>query len=129
MDEILKVSAVAVAASLCAMILQKNVQELALVVALAAGAAILSVAVGAAAGVVDMMHTLAGTAGIAPEVLSPVIKTVGISIVTRITAEICRDAKEGGVAAFVETAGAALALFVCLPLLQAVLDTLTGLLE
>ena len=34
--------------------------------------------------------------------------------------EICRSAGEGGVAAFVETAGAVLALLVALPLIQAV---------
>ena len=47
---------------------------------------------------------------------------------THISAEVCRDAKESGIAAFVETAGAAVALCVALPLLRAVLDTVTGLL-
>ena len=53
---------------------------------------------------------------------------MGIAIITRVTAEVCRDAKESGIAAFVETAGAAAALFVALPLVQAVLNTVTGLL-
>lgn len=128
MEEMLKVSAVAVAAALCAMVLQKNVQELGLVLALAAGVLILGLALHAAEEIRRLMDTLAETAGIAPAVLSPVIKTVGIAIVTRITAEICRDAKEGGIAAFVETAGASLALFAALPLLEAVLETITGLL-
>ena len=57
-----------------------------------------------------------------------VLKTVGIAIRTHISAEVCRDAKESGIAAFVETAGAAVALCVALPLLRAVLDTVTGLL-
>lgn len=128
MEEILKISAVAVAAALCATVLRKNVQELGLVLALAAGVLILGFSLSAVAGVRAVMDALAETAGITPEVLSPVVKTVGIAVVTRITAELCRDAKEGGIAAFVETAGAALALFVSLPLLEAVLDTITGLL-
>ena len=41
---------------------------------------------------------------------------------------ICRDAKEGGLAAFVETAGAAVALFLAVPLLETVLNMITGLL-
>lgn len=128
MEEILKVAAVAVTAALCAMVLQKNVQELGLVLALAAGVFILGFSLKAVEGVRSMMDTLADTAGISPAVLAPVVKTVGIAIVTRISAELCRDAKEGGIAVFVETAGAALALFVALPLLEAVLDTITGLL-
>ena len=53
---------------------------------------------------------------------------VGIAILTRVTAEVCRDAGEGGIAAFAETAGAAMALSVAVPLLRAVLETVTGLL-
>ena len=129
MEEMLKVAAVAVTAALCAMVLQKQVQELALVLALAAGVLILAFSMDALRGLRAMMDTLASTAGLSGPILSPVVKTVGIAVVTRITAELCRDAKEGGIAAFVETAGAAMALFVALPLFEAVLSTITGLLE
>lgn len=99
-----------------------------MVLALAAGVLILTFALGAIGSVRDVLDTLAETAGLEPAVLAPVIKTVGIAIITRVTAEVCRDAKESGIAAFVETAGAAAALFVALPLVQAVLNTVTGLL-
>lgn len=128
MDAVLKIAAVAVAGALCAAVVKKNAQEIGLAIALAAGVIILTFSLTAIEGVRTLMDTLADTAGLAPAVLAPVVKTVGIAIVTRITAEICRDAKEGGIASFVETAGAALALFVALPLLQAVLTTITGLL-
>ena len=52
--------------------------------------------------------------------LEPVVKTVALSILTKLTVEICRSAGEGGVAAFVETAGTALALLAALPLVRAV---------
>ena len=128
MDDILKVAAVAIVAAICAVVVKKNVQELGMVLALAAGVMILTFALGAIGSVRDMLDSLADTAGLEPAVLAPVVKTVGIAIVTRISAEICRDAKEGGIASFVETAGAATALFVALPLVRAVLDTVTGLL-
>ena len=128
MEEMVKVAAVAVTAALCAMVLQRQVQELALVLSLAAGAIILVCSMDALRGLRAMADTLAGTAGISAAILSPVVKTVGISVITRTTAELCRDAKESGIASFVETAGAALALFVALPLLEAVLQTVIGLL-
>ncbi len=99
-----------------------------MVLSLAAGMALLALALGALEGVRDLMDTLTETAGLSPAVLAPVIKTVGIAILTRVTAEVCRDAGEGGIAAFTETAGAATALFVAAPLLRAVLETVTGLL-
>ena len=58
---------------------------------------------------------------------APVLKTVGISILARVTAELCRDAGESGIAAFVETAAAGLALCAAVPLLRAVLTSLDGL--
>ena len=56
--------------------------------------------------------------GLSPAVLAPVLKTVGIAILTRIAAELCRDAGEGGIAAAAETAGAAAAVLAALPLLR-----------
>lgn len=123
----LKIAAVAVISAICAVVVKKQVQELGLVLALTAGALILSFALSAMEGVRQLMDTLASLAGLSSSVLLPVVKTVGIAIVTRMAAEVCRDAKEGGIAAFVETAGAACALFVALPLLEAVLELMTEL--
>ena len=61
-------------------------------------------------------------------VLAPVVKTVGVAIITRVTVEVCKDAGEGGIAAFVEIAGSAVALYLALPLVRAVLSAITGLL-
>ena len=123
-----KIAALAVAAALCAVVVRKSASELAVVLALAAGCIILSVSLGALESVRALMDTLADTAGLSPAVLAPVVKTVGIAILTRVAAELCRDAQESGIAAFVETAGAAAALFVALPLMETVLSMVTGLL-
>ena len=128
MPDMVKIAAIAVAAALCAVVVKKNVAELGMVLALCAGAIILSCSLGALEGVKELMDTLADTAGLSPAVLAPVVKTVGIAVLTRVSAALCRDAKEGGIAAFVETAGAAAALFVSLPLLKTVLSMVTGLL-
>ena len=128
MPDMVKIAAVAVAAALCAVVVKKNASELGLVLALAAGTVILGLSLGALEGVRELMDTLGDTAGLSPAILAPVLKTVGIAILTRIAAELCRDAKENGIAAFVETAGAASALFVALPLLRTVLSMVTGLL-
>ena len=128
MPDMVKIAAIAVAAALCAVVVKKNVAELGMVLALCAGAIILSCSLGALEGVKELMDTLADTAGLSPAVLAPVVKTVGIAVLTRVSAELCRDAKEGGIAAFVGTAGAAAALLVSLPLLKTVLSMVTGLL-
>lgn len=128
MESIVKIAVLAVVAALCAVMVKKQVPELGMVIGLAAGVLILTPSVTAVKRAKELMESLADAAGLSPVVLTPVIKTVGIAIVTKLAAEICRDAKEGGVAAFVETAGAAVALFVCLPLIEAVFGVIIELL-
>ncbi len=126
--DILRLSAIAVTAALCALVIRGRVPELAVVLALAAGALLLGQALEAAAGVKGLTDSLAHTAGLSAQVWKPVWKTVGIGVVTRLAAAVCKDAGEGGVAAFLETAGASLALLTALPLVETVFDTLEGLL-
>ena len=120
MEWMAKVAAVAIAAAVLGTVLRKNVPELALLLALCAGLWIMGVAAGGLGAVVALMEELAGLSGLSEELLEPVVKTVALSILTRLTAEICRSAGEQGIAAFVETAGTVLALAVALPLVRAV---------
>ena len=120
MEAMVKLAAVGVTAVILSAVLKKNTPELALLLALAAGLWMMSLAAGGLRAAVALMEELASQAGLPETLLEPVFKTVALSILTRLTAEICRSAGEGGVAAFVETAGAALALLAALPLVRAV---------
>ena len=128
MESVVRLAAAAVAAALCAVVVKQHAREVGAVLALAAGALLLGAALGAIEEVRALVDELGGLIGLSPAVLAPVLKTVGIAILTRIAAELCRDAGEGGIAAAAETAGAAAAVLTALPLLRAVLSTITGLL-
>ena len=121
-------AALAVAAALCALVVRQNAREVGLVLSLAAGALILTQALGAVEASRGLREDLGERAGLSPAVLDPILKTVGIAVLTRLSAEVCRDAQESGIAAFVETAGAVMALYVALPLMRAVLETIAELL-
>ena len=120
METMAKLAAVGVTAVVLSAVLKKNTPELALLLALAAGLWMLAQAAAGLGAAVAQMRELAGQAGVSEVLLEPVLKTVALSILTKLTAEICRSAGEGGVAALVETAGAALALLAALPLVRAV---------
>ena len=120
METMAKLAAVGVTAVVLSAVLKKNTPELALLLALAAGLWMLAQAAAGLGAAVAQMRELAGQAGVSEVLLEPVLKTVALSILTKLTAEICRSAGEGAVAAFVETAGAALALLAALPLVRAV---------
>ncbi len=123
-----KIAAVAVVAALCAVVVKKQTPEIAMLLTLCAGTALLLSCASALADVLDLVDELAETGGLSPAAVRPLVKVAGIAVVTHISAEICRDAKEGGLAGFVETAGTVLALLTGMPLLRAVLSTLEDLL-
>ena len=120
MEAMAKLAAVGVTAVVLSAVLRKNTPELALLLALGAGRWMLALTASGLGAVVELMNELAEQAGLSEVLLEPVVKTVALSILTRLTVEICRSAGEGGVAAFVETAGAVLALLAALPLIRAV---------
>lgn len=122
MDVIGQVVATAVAGAICAAVIKKQVPDLALVVTLCVVALIMGTAMVVLEPVRTLLDTLGEQSGLSAAVLAPVIKTVGIALLTRVCAELCRDANESGIAAAVEIAGGGCALLVCLPLFQAVLD-------
>ena len=128
MESVVRLAAAAVAAALCAVVVKQHAREVGAVLALAAGALLLGAALGAIEEVRALADELGELIGLSPAVLAPVLKTVGIATLTRTAAELCRDAGEGGIAAAAETAGAAAAVLAALPLLRAVLSTITGLL-
>lgn len=126
--DIFKLAALGVTAALCALILKRGAPELSVALVLGAGVVLLGEAVTALTGIRALADSLSQTTGLSRELWAPVWKTVGIGVVTRLAVAICRDAGEGGVAAFLETAGACVALFAALPLVETVFDTLGGLL-
>ena len=120
MEAMAKLAAVGVTAVVLSAVLKKNTPELALLLVLAAGLWMLALAAQGLGAAVALMEELAQLAGLSEALLEPVFKTVALSILTRLTVEICRSAGEGGAAAFVETAGTVLALLAALPLVRAV---------
>ena len=123
-----KIAAAAVTAALFGTVVRRGAPELALLLTVTAGVWILTAVLDGLGAAAAMAERLAQLAQLDADVAGPVLKTVVVALVTRITAEICRGAGEGGLAAFVETAGTILALTAALPLMAAVLTMLEELL-
>lgn len=123
-----KIAAAAVTAALFGTVVRRGAPELALLLTVTAGVWILTAVLDGLGAAAAMAERLAQLAQMDAAVAGPVLKTVVVALVTRITAELCRGAGEGGLAAFVETAGTILALTAALPLMAAVLTMLEELL-
>ena len=128
MEIMFKVAALAVTAVLCSAVVRRGAPEFSLLMALGAGLCIVWLGMDALERVLGTIRHMAVVAQLEDEVLRPVVKTVALSLMTKITGELCRSAGESGIAAFVETVGTILALGVALPLAEGVLELMAQLL-
>lgn len=124
----LAMAAAGIVAALCAVVVRQRTPEIAVALTAAACLPLLWNTLPLLETIRDVLEELAGLADISPTVLRPMLQTVGLALVTKLAAAVCRDAGEGSVAAFVETAGAAAAVLVALPLLKMVLQLVIELL-
>ena len=92
MELLVKTAAVCVSAALMAGVLKKDSPAMALLIALAAGCVVIATCAGA----------------------------LGIGVITRLAADLCRDAGLGTAGSAAELSGAAAALYAALPLMRGV---------
>ena len=114
MEAVWQIVALGLLGAVLAALLKKHTPELALLLAVAVcGAAALA----AARGVREVwafLEDLLAAVEISSTLFLPLLKTAGIAVVTRIGADLCRDAGESAVASAVEMAGAMGALLAVL---------------
>jgi stage III sporulation protein AD len=127
MPILIKIAAIAVVGTVLGLVIKKNSPEMALMLTVSLAMAALYLAFDTIRGITDFIRTLADTCDISPEVLSIVFKTVGISIVTKLASDVCKDAGQGSVATGVELTGAVAALYLSLPLFKSVITMISSL--
>ncbi len=128
MAELGKIIAICLIGAVLTLLLEKSHPELAILLALSVCAGLLLFGLSRLGTVLSALKQLAQAGGLSSDLLQPLVKTVGIALVTRTGAELCRDAKQGAMASVVEMAGAFCAIIVSLPLLGAVWELLRGML-
>jgi stage III sporulation protein AD len=124
---LIKIAAVAVAGTVLGLVIKKNSPEMALMLTVSLALVALYLAFDTIKNVTDFVTSLADAAQISPVVLAIVFKAVGISIVTKLSSDVCRDAGQSSVASGIELAGAFAALYIALPLFKTVMDMIKSL--
>ena len=128
MEVVYKAGAVCLIGALLALILKKSSPDMAFLLVLAVAAVVLAWLQDILRDVTAFLRRMAEASGLAPEVFVPLLKTVGIALISRLGAGLCRDAGEEALATLLEIAAAFGAIWVSLPLLKAVWEMLQTLL-
>jgi len=119
---LLKAAAAGIAGAILAMVLKRSAPELGLALSVAVSLLGALLAMELISGLGDLLESVKKETGLSPAVIGPVMKCVGVGIVTRLAADICRDAGQSAAATSVELCGAACALITSLPLIRAMLE-------
>lgn len=127
MDLIVKVTAACLLGALLAALLKKSNPELALLLAVAACVIVLAVVIKGLDEIFAFLDEIMTWGGLSADIFSPLWKTVGIALVTRVGTELCKDAGENAMASLVEMTGAFGAVLVAIPLFQAAWEMLRAL--
>ncbi len=128
MELLAKAAAAALTAAVVGLILKKNVPELGFVLTLTAAAMALLLAARVGQSVRGAVSLAADATGLSAAVLAPVMKCVGIGVLTRLTADLCADAGQSAAGSAVEICGAVCALVAALPLMESFFAMIDGML-
>lgn len=128
METVLRVTALCLTGALLAVLLHRSGGELALLLSLAVCGVAAMVLMEPLEELRDFWEDAAAWGELPVELFTPLIKTVGIALLSRTGSDLCRDAGEGAIASVLETAGAVAAIAVSLPLFRAAWELLRALL-
>ena len=127
-DLLLRVSGLAILAAVVCIILKQLRVEFAPFVRIGATALILLLLLPVMEQVIGEFGELIGNQAVEPYA-TVMLRALGISLLCRITSDVCRDAGEAGLASGVEMAGKLLILLLCLPLIRQILSYASEILE
>lgn len=129
MNLVWKAAAAAVFSAVVGLLLRRHHPEGALLLGAVTALGILSASLGVLDGLRELRELSGKMLGQDRELLiGPVLKCLSISIITRLAADLCRDASQNASAASVELAGSVCAMSTAAPLLLSVLKMIGGML-
>ena len=122
METLLKVCALSIIGIFMVNGLRRTLPEMSAAATLALILGLVAVAAGVVGKCVVFIYDLAERAGIEETLVTPVMKCVGISVMSKIGGDMCRDNGMSAVASYIELVGGAVAISVSAPLVSAVLQ-------
>ncbi|MCD8087629.1 MAG: stage III sporulation AC/AD family protein [Oscillospiraceae bacterium] len=126
MSVLIKAAAIGIAGVVLSLLLKKTAPEMSFAVGLAVSLMGVVLAMELFQGLSDMIVQTVEQIELSAAVVNPVLKCAGIGIITRISADLCRDGGQAAVASAVELCGAACAVMTALPLIQALFQMINN---
>jgi len=124
MELLLKLLVLAVVVPILSLVMKKSQPEIGFTLSILAAVFVIVLGNRVLSSVIHLLRTIVETTGILPEVLNPMLKVVGIAVLTKISVDISKESGCLGLSSGIELIGNALAITVAAPLLLSMLTFL-----
>ena len=128
MELLLKCTALAMFSAISALLIRRINPELSLAISAAAAVVILLSAAMLLRELTESMKELEHVFGSQIVQARPILKCLGIALISKFGSDLCKDASQSALAAAVETAGSLCAAAVAMPMILTLMTTIGGML-
>lgn len=129
MDTILKAIAGVLIALVVCVILAKQNKDFTILVTISVCCMLAVVAIGYLTPVIEFFSRLESLGGLNPDLMSVILKAVGIALLGEITCNICADTGNGALGKTLQILASAVILWMSLPLFTRLIELVENLLE
>ena len=129
MDTILKAIAGVLIALVVCVILAKQNKDFTILVTISVCCMLAVVAIGYLTPVIEFFSRLESLGGLNPDLISVILKAVGIALLGEITCNICADTGNGALGKTLQILASAVILWMSLPLFTRLIELVENLLE
>ncbi|MGI5854222.1 MAG: stage III sporulation protein AD [Bacillota bacterium] len=126
--ELIQIIGIGLVGTFLYLLIKEQRPEMALQIGLVTGALIFFLLLGKLTAVIYTIQQLAGRANVNPVYLNTVFRVLGVAYLAGFAAQICRDAGQGSIAARIDMAAKVLIMFMAIPILSAIIETVLRLL-
>ncbi len=123
--DILKIIGLGISATVFAVFIKRQRPELALLLSLLTGTAILLFSFPYLKAVIDMFQDIAGQVGLKSGYVKLILKVIGIAYIAQFGSEICRDAGETSTASKIELAGKIIIMAISMPAVYSFIEVVS----
>lgn len=125
-QELLQILVIGIVAVIFATVLKKNCGEISLLIGLASGVVIGIFFLRLLEPILSFAEELRQLSGLDRELLEPVLKCLGIGILSQICVNVCTDSGQNAIGKMIEMSSCVLCLYISLPLFRGVISLLGG---
>lgn len=126
--DIIKIIAVGIITSFSTLIVKQTKPEISILINLAGCILIVIMIINSLTSVINNFSTIFARTGITSNVLSPILKIVGVGYICEFSSDICSDTGSSSLAEKIVFAGKVIILLLALPIVNKVIDIVVGLL-